>query len=341
VVEGWMPEGEVTLLAGHGGGGKSIIALQLAVCVALGRDIFGLSVQRRKVLFWSLEDPAARLWYRIDRACRSMSAALSDLDGSLFVADGSGADGELARSAFRGERAMSTTPAYAELVGQLHETGADVFIVDGASDAFGGNENDRRQVRTFIRLLHAAIPSPRGAALLVAHVDKLSARNTDTTQGYSGSTAWHNSVRSRWYFRLNDGGGMTLELQKLNVGPAGGAIDLKWDDEAKVFKGRVVTAESVADAQREAERRIVAMIGEAESQEAPIGAERAGRGSTYAAMRYLDGFPPAIKSSSDLWKMLDRLKGKGRIRFEIVKTKDYKQRHVLKVGEPESPEEPF
>ena len=35
-VDSWVPHDEVTLLAGHGGGGKSYVALSIAVHVALG-----------------------------------------------------------------------------------------------------------------------------------------------------------------------------------------------------------------------------------------------------------------------------------------------------------------
>lgn len=45
--EGRLPAGEVTLLAGHGGQGKSTVALVLAVCVAAGLPCFGVSVKLR------------------------------------------------------------------------------------------------------------------------------------------------------------------------------------------------------------------------------------------------------------------------------------------------------
>src|SRR5262245_3827300 len=50
IVDGWLPAGYATLLAGHGGVGKSAIALMLAVSIALGRSFAGLAVERRRVL---------------------------------------------------------------------------------------------------------------------------------------------------------------------------------------------------------------------------------------------------------------------------------------------------
>ncbi|MCK6385688.1 MAG: AAA family ATPase, partial [Rhodocyclaceae bacterium] len=44
IVPDWLPCGYATLLAGHGGVGKSGIALTLAVCIAAGVPFFGLHV---------------------------------------------------------------------------------------------------------------------------------------------------------------------------------------------------------------------------------------------------------------------------------------------------------
>src|SRR5262249_7613 len=52
----WVPAGYATLLAGHGGVGKSAIALHMAFCMAAGIKFFGLEVSRRKVLYLSCED---------------------------------------------------------------------------------------------------------------------------------------------------------------------------------------------------------------------------------------------------------------------------------------------
>jgi hypothetical protein len=51
VVEKWLPCDEVTLLAGHGGGGKSYVALNLALHVALGRQFGTLPVTQTPVVF--------------------------------------------------------------------------------------------------------------------------------------------------------------------------------------------------------------------------------------------------------------------------------------------------
>ncbi|MBU2721364.1 AAA family ATPase, partial [Acidithiobacillus ferridurans] len=52
---GRVPRGHVTLLGAHGGVGKSMLALQLAVAVCLGADFLGASTEPGRVLFFSGE----------------------------------------------------------------------------------------------------------------------------------------------------------------------------------------------------------------------------------------------------------------------------------------------
>ena len=51
------------------------------------------------------------------------------------------------------------------------------------------------------------------AVCLLAHVDKTTSRNkkAEGGEGYSGSTAWHNSARSRIFMTRGDDGLLTLD----------------------------------------------------------------------------------------------------------------------------------
>jgi AAA domain len=86
------------------------------------------------------------------------------------------------------------------LFGQLLEQAGDLkpkhIGIDTAADVFAGNEIDRAQVRQFINLLRRLAIVSDGSVVLLTH-PSLTGINTGT--GLSGSTAWHNSVRSRMY----------------------------------------------------------------------------------------------------------------------------------------------
>lgn len=244
IINDWLPAGYATLLAGHGGAGKSAIALHLAVCIATGKPFFGLEVGQRRVLYLSCEDRVTVLHWRFARICSYLEMNISDLAGQLDVLDLVGHETLLYQ---RDPMAnIDLTAAYGQLGARMRELGTEVLILDGVSDVFGGNENDRGQVKQFVNALIGLIPPDRGAVLLVAHVNKPTASAAATTEGYSGSTAWHNAVRARWYLRpefddTDDGreatGDLLLELQKSNLGRTDQALRFRWDDDAHMFVG--------------------------------------------------------------------------------------------------------
>jgi RecA-family ATPase len=223
ILSDWLPAGYASLIAGHGGVGKSALALYLSVCIAKGVPFFGAEVARRRVMYLSCEDRENVLHWRLDRICAHLGASLANLRGWLEVVDLVGKDSILWERDPR--TGYTVTPAYATLCEQVKAHGTELLVVDGVSDTYGGNENSRPEVKRFINSLLALIPADRGAVLLVGHVAKPTAANGSTTEGYSGSTAWHNSVRARWYLRPekadddDDGirsGALVLELQKSN-----------------------------------------------------------------------------------------------------------------------------
>jgi RecA-family ATPase len=70
--------------------------------------------------------------------------------------------------------------------------------IAAAANVFAGNENDRSQVQQFIALLTRIAMTANGSLNLISHP---SLTGIATDSGLSGTTQWHNSVRSRIYVR--------------------------------------------------------------------------------------------------------------------------------------------
>jgi hypothetical protein len=70
------------------------------------------------------------------------------------------------------------------------------------------------------------------ALLLLAHVDKSTSRSKlpENSEGYSGSTAWNNSVRSRLFMKRDESGNLSIEHQKSNLGRCHEPLTLNWRD---------------------------------------------------------------------------------------------------------------
>lgn len=229
VWDGYLPRGVVSMLAAHGGTGKSTIALMLCVATSLGRPLFGVDTVQCSTLFVSLEDSPSVVRHRLANICQKWDVNPASLDGKLTIVDGTD-NPELFTADNRAAGVKTRT--YFEM-NQLVKSGeVGLVVVDNASDAYGGDEIQRRQVRAFIRSLMEVAKPVNCALLLLAHVDKTTSRasKSENSEGYSGSTAWNNSVRSRLFMKRDESGNLTIEHQKSNLGRCNEPLALTWRD---------------------------------------------------------------------------------------------------------------
>lgn len=259
--EGWLPEGTVTLLSANGGVGKSNLSLQLGVAMAHGMSLFDIETKPSKVLILSGEDEARTVHFRVANICADLGLSMAELRDRLVVYDLTQADCVLWKDG-------GTTERMQWLADVTVATKANVLIIDNASDVFAANENDRTEVRGFMRALNLIANVTRAAVLLLAHVDKASVRGgagLDSNTTFSGSTAWNNSARSRWAM-VRDADNVVLRHEKCNLGPLQEELRIEFDSVAKVFKrfgtipGQKAAATLVRNTQRAA---ILKLIGRA------------------------------------------------------------------------------
>lgn len=230
-VAGLVPAGQVTLFTGHGGAGKSTCTLMMGVDLAEGREFFGHATKQATVLYFSAEDPAPLLRLRLAKICRDTGVDPAKLAERLRVIDATELDAALyAERRVAGVRSGGTTPTYAALREYVEAHAIDVLILDNSSDLFDADEIVRQLVRGFIRSLAQLVRATGGAVVLLAHVDKQTSRagKMAGTEAYSGSTALHNSVRSRLFLLEKEPGLLELQHQKSNLGPRQPTMLLEW-----------------------------------------------------------------------------------------------------------------
>ena len=287
--EGWLPEGTVTLLAANGGVGKSNLSLQLGVALAHGASLFDIATRPSRVLILSGEDEARTVHFRVANICADMGVEMSTLAGRVMVYDLTKADCVLWKDGGPTERMQW-------LADTVVASKAEVVIVDNASDVFASNENDRTEVRGFMRCLNLIAGETRAAVMLLAHVDKASARGgagLDTNTTFSGSTAWNNSARSRWAM-VRDGQTVVLRHEKCNLGPLQEELRIEFDPGAKVFRrfgtspGLKAAAAMVRNTQRAV---ILKLIGRAVDAGANLSLKHSATNNVYVALREDPEFP--------------------------------------------------
>lgn len=326
-----IPRGVVTMLGAHGGTGKTMLAATFAAHVACGEPWGPYTFAHGRVLFVTLEDPGARIKAMLARVAAHYRLSAAAIEDRVSILDGSATDATLAveSSDFTGKRLIETA-AMAEL--RELATGFDLIVIDNASDAFSGNENERRQVRQFVRGMLGGIARETGAGLLLlAHVDKAAAKFGAQRNSYSGSTAWHNSARSRIALVETDGA-VELVHEKLNFGRKSEPLPLRWTDHgllepSAVSSGEVHGAPALAHDAAQVLDALQAAIKRGQS----ITTACTGSCTTWHALATYPELPTELrdkgKGKPRFWAALRRLEQDGRIVSERYENDNRKTKY--------------
>lgn len=194
LVPGWAPWGQTSILYGDGGLGKSLLAQQLLTSAATGSAWLGMPVERVPALGVFCEDDDSELHRRQVDINNSLGISFDDLGDMRWL---SRVSEDNAMMRFNQAGVGIRMPFWTQIRGAALAMGAKVVVLDGAADLFGGNEIVRGQVRQFIAMCCTALAREiDGVVLLLAHP---SVAGMASERGDGGSTAWSNSVRSRWF----------------------------------------------------------------------------------------------------------------------------------------------
>lgn len=325
----WVPARVVTLFSAHGGTGKSNVALMLAASIAAGSPLFGIPTRHGRVAFYSAEDPAEIVRYRLAQILRGLDIAMDDIADRLHIIDATEGDPTLFREVTAsGTKAGCTTRAYEELRRYVADNQIDVLIVDNASDAFDANEIDRARVRGFMRSLARIAMERNGAVLLLAHVDKSTSRGDKgpNSESYSGSTAWHNSARSRMFMSRDKEGILTLEHQKNNLTRKANPISLMWPDGGipqleYVPNGMVLGIRDRGDA-----KPLLKLIHEFSARGEFVSTAEVGPATAHAKLSGEPGFPKHLRKPADTMAAIRDAQRRGLLIREWHRTKDRKDK---------------
>ena len=224
------------------------------------------------------------------------------------------------------------TPLFDDLQHLVHVRGVKLLVLDAAADVFGGNENDRGQVRSFVRMLRGLALEAECAILLLSHP---SVEGMKTGRGYSGSTHWNNAVRSRLYFTSvttsegaePDADLRCLSLEKANRARKGQKISLRWRDGSFTVEQGGSMGGILALAQ--AKSLFLDLLGERTAQGRYVGLKR---GPNYAPAVFAAD-PKANGITSKMFaKAMDELFSEKRLRV-LVEGPPSRQRERVAVAE--------
>lgn len=251
VVKDWIPRGYVTLFAGRGGLGKSMLAQQIATAVVANRDFLGVIEAPGSALYLACEEDGDELWRRQVGICNAMGIPLRGIADDLLLDGRSGLDSSLC-AWHHGE--MGPTPFLQDVRETLgNMSHPQLLIVDNIAHVFSAGEsgeNDRSKVARFINMLAALSGEFDIGTLLVGHPGK------HAESEYSGSTAWNDLVRARmWLHRADKFAPLKLKRPKGNyAGADDDGIELEWRDGAIMpVDHRETPTQALERAKRESE----------------------------------------------------------------------------------------
>lgn len=226
-------EGDVAIIAGSGGVGKSLITIDLTLTATRGmgsQSQCGLDVRGGQVLMVSyeedFEDIRYRLWQSQGGRPPKGIAILADPD-PLFTQSEIG--GELKPTA-----TWQELNAVAHHINTATDNGLSFIIIDPASAAFAGaNLNDGAAVRAVMMRLTALAKATKTGVLLVAHDTKEARhafkRGEKPGAGMvAGSGQWQDSARGVLHLTApNSDKLQTLTCEKANHGKRGWSLPLR------------------------------------------------------------------------------------------------------------------
>ena len=334
VVQDWLPKGKVTSLYGDGGLGKTLTAQMLATCLSVGGDWLGEKTEKCRVLAVLCEDDADEIHRRQEdiNSHYVMDMKTWETEDTLGYMCREGEDNLL--MTFDSQSIGTLTEFWTNLRDAAVAQKADLIILDTLADIFGGNEVSRLEVRQFVqRALLGLAQAIGGSVLFLAHPSQA---GKASGQGFSGSTAWNNSVRSRWYLSAVDEDPLVsgrnslrrLSRVKSNYSASGGETDkiLEWHRGAftvvrSVGDGEIDPISGRLQSEVDMEHLIVDAISLANSKQIALSGGKAGAGTFIVDYVKTAIDKSGVYSKEELSRTVDRMREVGVL---VTKSKAWK-----------------
>ncbi|MEY9457987.1 AAA family ATPase [Bradyrhizobium ottawaense] len=273
LASGRVPSGDLTIMSGNGGSGKTEIVTQLLVYVAAGlSDWLGCTIETGPALFLSCEEPEHNIRDRVERISKhrcidpyrlpDLHLLFPDLESTWLVH--AGKDGRLSRA-----------PLLSWLEAWIVEHKPRLVVIDNVAAVFDGDAIARRQVRAFLAMLRKVAREHDTAIVLLDHP---SVRGMADGSGTANSVDWRNSVRSMLHLsdpEKDDPDARTLTVTKSNYGRTGEKVTLRWAGLTFTTAMAGETSSYRAAADREIEELFLQLLDKRNAQGRPVHAKNA------------------------------------------------------------------
>jgi RecA-family ATPase len=322
-----IPCGDLTILTGNGGSGKTEIAMQLLVYVAAGlADWLGCTIENGLALFLSCEEPEHNIRDRVERICKhrcidphgvtDLRLVFPELDATWLAHVGK--DGRLSKA-----------PLMDWLEDWIRQHRPRLVVVDSIAAVFDGDAIARRQVRGFLAMLRKIAREYDMAIVLLDHP---SVRGMADGTGTANSVDWRNSVRSMLHLSdpdKDDPDVRTLTVTKSNYGRTGEKVTLRWNGLTFTTAEAGTTSPYRAAAERNVDDLFLSLLDKRMAQRRPVHA-KAAKGS--APSEFAADPEAGVVTAEGFRAAMERLLSAGRIVVVETGSKSKPRSHIERVG---------
>jgi RecA-family ATPase len=268
VVDNRIPMYQPHLTTGHGAIGKSLLELTRAVAHVLGKPWLGMVVRQGPVIYLGAEDEADELHRRLEAILRYYGATFNDIVGGLHLLSYVGEDCLLGIPDY--QDIIRPTDLFQRILADAIKIKPVSVMIDTLTDVYAGDEINRNQTTQFVKLLQHMAIKARCSVAILAHPSNA---GMATGSGLSGSTGWHNKVRSRLYMRAPttakgeeiDSDVREIQFLKNNYGRQGDSIQIRWENGVFVPESGPASFERIAR-DRDDEDRFLDLLAKYERQ---------------------------------------------------------------------------
>jgi RecA-family ATPase len=271
-VDNLIPMYQAHLTSGHGAIGKSLLELMRAVSHVLGLPWLGFNVRKGPVIYLSAEEEDDELRRRLEAILRHYDVKFKDILGKLHLVSYAGDNCLLGAPDRNG--IIHPTELFDRLLADALRLKPAAVMVDTLTDCYAGDENNRSQTTQFVKLLQGLAIKARCSAAILAHPSNV---GLATGSGLSGSTGWHNKVRSRLYIRAPttekgepiDSDLREIQFLKNNYAKQGDTLIIRWKDGVFVPEHKPGSFES-AERDKSDEEQFLTLLAKYNGQEKPV-----------------------------------------------------------------------
>lgn len=187
IIDRLLLGGTVTVLTAPGGSGKTTFTIGLALSIATGRPILGMTVcEPGNVWVWNLEDDLDELERSIGAARQHHSIEDAEIVGKLSV--NSALDGSELCTATEGRDGMTLLePVFDKISAEIKAKGVTVLIIDPFVSSHAVEENSNTKIDKIAKAWARVARSTGCGIILVHHTSKAGAGEVSSASARGAS----------------------------------------------------------------------------------------------------------------------------------------------------------